>query len=66
MTVRAIWCGAELCEARDDQSDTTSEYYPEGTNVRSNPPVALYYGVDQIGSVRRVFDSEGTARAFSY
>lgn len=59
-------CGAEICQARDNNNATIREYYPEGEFVPGGSPGALFYGIDQIGSVRRVFEDVSTAPAFNY
>lgn len=61
-----VWCGSRLCQARDGSGDVTREYLAEGEYVPGSPGQAYYYGVDQIGSVRRVFESTTTAPAYAY
>jgi RHS repeat-associated protein len=56
----------ELCQVRDVTGTVKREYLSEGEFVPGSSPLALYYGVDQIGSVRRVFGSDGSAIALSY
>jgi RHS repeat-associated protein len=42
------------------------EFLPEGEYLPGTSPQALYYGVDQIGSVRRVFATADSAPAYDY
>ena len=65
-TTSYIWCGARLCQARNASNATTREYYSEGEFVPGSQAQPYYYGVDRIGSVRRVFASAGSAPAYSY
>jgi RHS repeat-associated protein len=65
-TTPYIWCGASICQARNASGATTREYYTEGEFVPGSPAQPYYYGVDQIGSVRRAFASASSAPAFSY
>jgi RHS repeat-associated protein len=44
----------------------TREYYIEGEFVPGSPAQPYYYGIDQIGSVRRAFASTSSAPAFGY
>ncbi|MHB8884744.1 MAG: RHS repeat-associated core domain-containing protein [Methylovirgula sp.] len=53
-------------QARNASNVVTREYYSEGKFVPGAPVQPYYYGVDQIGSVRRVFASTSNAPAFSY
>ncbi len=55
-----------ICQARSSSSSTTREYYTEGELLPGSPAQLYYYGVDQIGSVRRAFTSTSNAPAFSY
>lgn len=45
---------------------TTREYEAEGEFVPGSPGQPYYYGIDQIGSVRRAFASVSSALAYSY
>jgi len=65
-TTNYIWCDAKPCQSRSASGSILREYYPEGEFVVGTPAQTLYYGVDQIGSVRRVFANASTAPAFSY
>ncbi len=61
-----VWCGDKLCQARDASYAATRSYFDEGEYaVRASVP-GLFYGVDQIGSVRRVFESTTSAPAYDY
>jgi RHS repeat-associated protein len=44
----------------------TRGYYAEGELVPRSPGTTYYYGVDQLGSVRRVFESTTNAPAYAY
>jgi RHS repeat-associated protein len=58
-----LWCRDSICQARDSSNTPIRSYYDEGEYLPGTPAQALYYGIDQIGSVRRVFTS---ASAYSY
>ncbi len=66
VTTSYLWCGSVLCQARDAGNATTREYLAEGEYVPGVTPETDYYGIDQIGTVRRVFASPSSAAAFSY
>ncbi len=66
VTTSYLWCDSALCQARDASNATTREYMAEGEYVPGVTPETDYYGIDQIGSVRRVFASTSSAAAFSY
>ena len=66
VTTSYLWCGSAICQARDAGNTTMREYLAEGEYVPGATPETDYYGVDQIGSVRRVFASTSNAPAFSY
>ena len=66
VTISYIWCGLKPCQARDASNTVTREYLAEGEYVPGTTPVSLYYGSDQIGTVRRVFSSDGTAPSYAY
>jgi RHS repeat-associated protein len=51
-----VWCGERLCQAQ--QLGQVRGYYAEGAFLAGVP---LYYGVDQIGSVRRGFLRTGAS-----
>ena len=61
-----IWCGSNICQARNATNSPTRGYYAEGESVPATPAQSYYYGPDQIGSVRRVFASAGSAPAYGY
>ncbi|MHB8884742.1 MAG: RHS repeat-associated core domain-containing protein [Methylovirgula sp.] len=61
-----VWCGTRICQARTASNSITREYFAEGEFVPGAPAQSYYYGVDQIGSVRRVFANTSAAPAFSY
>jgi RHS repeat-associated protein len=66
VTTRYLWCGDALCQARDGSNAPTRSYYDEGEFVPGSPGQPHYYGVDQLGSVRRAFASTTSAPAFNY
>jgi RHS repeat-associated protein len=61
-----VWCGSQICQARNASNSPTRGYYAEGEFVPGSPVLMYYYGLDQIGSVRRGFASVTSAPAFSY
>jgi RHS repeat-associated protein len=65
-TTSYIWCGAAPCQARNGASATIRQYLAEGEYVPGGTAQSLYYGVDQIGSVRRVFSSAGSTPTYAY
>ncbi|MGC1302357.1 MAG: RHS repeat-associated core domain-containing protein [Caulobacteraceae bacterium] len=65
-TTTYIWCGSSICQARNASGATTRGYYAEGEFVPGGAVQPYYYGVDQIGSVRRVFASTASAPAYDY
>lgn len=65
-TIRYVWCGTALCQAQAVTGTPLREYLAEGEYLPGSTPTSLYYGVDQIGTVRRVFSTDGSAPAYSY
>ncbi|KWU24671.1 MULTISPECIES: RHS repeat-associated core domain-containing protein [Burkholderia] len=65
VTTSYIWCGLRPCQARGISNAVTRGYYAEGEFQPGSPAQYAYYGVDQIGSVRRAFTS-GSAPAYDY
>lgn len=61
-----VWCGSQICQSRDTTNQTEREYFPEGEYAVSPSAQAYYYGIDQIGSVRRAFTSGGGATSYDY
>jgi RHS repeat-associated protein len=61
-----IWCESDICQARDASNAPSRAYYAEGELVPGSPAQHIYYGTDQIGSVRRAFASTSSAPAYSY
>jgi RHS repeat-associated protein len=61
-----LWCNNRICQARNASNSTVRSYYHEGEYVPGAPAQTLYYGVDKIKSVRRVFVSTSSAPAYSY
>jgi RHS repeat-associated protein len=66
VTTSYLWCGTRLCQARDASGATTREYYAEGEYLPGPPAQPYYYGIDQLGSVRRVFVSTTSAPGYAY
>jgi len=66
VTTSYLWCGDALCQARDGSNATTRSYYDEGEFVPGAPGQPYYYGIDQLGSVRRAFASASSAPAYAY
>ena len=65
-TTSYLWCGSAICQARNASNATTRSYYGEGEFVPGTPNQPYYYGVDQIGSVRRAFATTSSAPAYGY
>jgi RHS repeat-associated protein len=61
-----LWCGDDICQARNASNATIRSYYDQGEYLPGTPAPTLYYGIDQIGSVRRVFTSTTSAAAYGY
>jgi RHS repeat-associated protein len=68
VTMSYLWCGSNICQAHNANTPTIRNYYAEGelVVVPGAPNQLYYYGVDQIGSVRRAFSSTSGAPAYSY
>jgi RHS repeat-associated protein len=66
LTTSYLWCGSDICQARNAGNAAIRGYYDEGEFVPGTPAQTLYYGIDQIGSVRRVFASTSSAPAYGY
>nr|WP_200985154.1 RHS repeat-associated core domain-containing protein [Rhizobium rhizogenes]QCL10057.1 RHS repeat-associated core domain protein [Rhizobium rhizogenes] len=66
VTSKYIWCGSKLCQARDASYAVVRSYFDEGEYKIGATNLSLYYAVDQIGSVRRVFESTSSAPALDY
>jgi len=66
VTTSYLWCGSDICQARNAGNAAIRGYYDEGELVPGTPAQKLYYGIDQIGSVRRVFASPSSASAYGY
>lgn len=60
-----IWCGDEPCQARSSSGTVSRSYYTEGEFIPGSPSQSLYYALDQVGSVRRVFTA-GQAPSYDY
>lgn len=66
ITTGYVWCGPQICQARDATNAPTRGYYSEGEFVFGSPTQTYYYGTDQIGTVRRVFASAAASPAYSF
>ncbi|TWB45575.1 RHS repeat-associated protein [Rhizobium sp. ERR 922] len=66
VTSKYIWCGSKLCQARDAAYSPKQSYFTEGEFKVGAANPALFYGIDQVGSVRRVFQSATAAPAYDY
>lgn len=62
---RYLWCGDSLCQARTAADVVTRRYYPEGEVVPAAGTL-LYYGKDQLNSVRDVLVAQNDSRVASY
>lgn len=60
------WCGFEICQSRDASNAPARAYFWEGEVISGSPSQPVYYGIDQVGSVRRAFVSVGLALAYDY
>ncbi|MFD1985439.1 RHS repeat-associated core domain-containing protein [Mesorhizobium newzealandense] len=60
-----IWCGLFPCQTRNAANLPTRAYYAEGEIALVTAPQSYFYGLDQIGSVRRVFTASN-APAYAY
>lgn len=56
-TIKYIWCGRVICQAQDSTGNRIKSYYSEGEWTAGSPAQLRYYGIDQLGSVRRIFSS---------
>jgi len=61
-----LWCGSNICQGRNASNAPIKGYYDEGEYVPGSPAQPYYYGIDQIGSVRRAFANTSSAPAYSY
>jgi RHS repeat-associated protein len=66
VTTSYLWCGPDICQARNVGNSAIRSYYHEGEFVPGAPAQPYYYGIDQIGSVRRAFASTSSAPAYGY
>ena len=66
ITTSYIWCGDRPCQVRDSNDVLIRSYYAEGEFLPGTPTERRFYGSDQLGTVRRVFESGGTSPAYEY
>jgi RHS repeat-associated protein len=62
---RYLWCGSTLCQGRTSTDTVTRRYYPEGEAIPLSGTL-LYYGQDQLGSVRDVVATQNGSRVASF
>jgi RHS repeat-associated protein len=60
-TTSFLWCGSRMCQARSAGDTVARSYYDEGEAIPASS-ARLYYGPDQLGSVR---DVHATSPVFS-
>jgi RHS repeat-associated protein len=60
-TTDYLWCGSRICQSRASRSAVSRLYFDEGEAI-PGAKALLYYGPDQLGSVRDVY---ATSPAFS-
>lgn len=65
-TTDYLWCGIKMCQARDINNTPLRSYFDQGEVVEGEVKHPLYYGVDQLGSVRRVFEADGSAPSYDF
>ena len=56
-TKQLVWCGNQMCEARDASSTITAQYYSLGETISGTN---YYYTKDHLGSIREMTNSSGT------
>lgn len=66
VAITYVWCGTRICQARNANNEILREYFLEGEFIPGSPAESFYYATDQIGSIRRVFESTSSAPAYSY
>ncbi len=59
-TKQFVWCGNQMCEARDASSTITAQYFLQGETISSSN---YYYSKDHLGSIREITNSSGTIQA---
>ncbi|MGH7087602.1 MAG: RHS repeat-associated core domain-containing protein, partial [Stellaceae bacterium] len=53
-TTFSVWCGHKLCQSQNADGSIARQYYREGEYLPSQQ-ASLYYGPDQLGSVRDAY-----------
>jgi len=65
-----LWCGWKLCQTytmiNPLNAVLSKEYYAEGEYAPGSPAISSYYAPDQIGSVRRAFQTSGASPTYDY
>jgi RHS repeat-associated protein len=61
-----VWCGDRLCQRRDASYTAVRGYFNEGEYRAGTADPSLYYGVDQLGGARRIFESATSAQAYDF
>jgi RHS repeat-associated protein len=67
-TTYYLWCGSRICQARNSGNTVTRSYYTEG-EVMPAASARLYYGPDQLDSVRDVYATSpvfSTVQTYDY
>ena len=59
-TTNLLWCGTQICEARDENNNVTKRYYPQGVQISGT---SYYYTRDHLGSVRELTGTDGAVLA---
>jgi RHS repeat-associated protein len=63
ISLKYIWCGARLCQTRDQSYAVQRSYFAEG-EYKADAESGIFYGLDQVGSVRRAFESSSSAPSY--
>ena len=59
-TTNLLWCGTQICEARDENNNVTKRYYPQGVQISGT---SYYYTRDHLESVRELTGTDGAVLA---
>jgi YD repeat-containing protein len=62
-TKQFVWCGNQICEARDASSTLLNQYVALGQANISGTASNFYYTLNHLGSVYEVTDASGTKQA---
>jgi RHS repeat-associated protein len=58
-TQRFVWCGTELCQARDGSDNVTRQFFADGEQINGTN---YYYQKDHLGTIWSLTDSSGIIR----